>query len=73
MHAFSTIEIGDITFFVFTVSKLRGVTASLGFTFEERVNVVRKKTTLASVRIVFCHFLFVHLHNIEDLVNLLNG
>ena len=72
-HAFSGIECRDITLFVLGASNPRRVAASLGFKFEERVNIFLKKTTLASVRIVFRHFLFVQLHNIWDLVTLLNG
>ena len=72
-HAFSCNESREITVLDLGVSNPRGVVASLSFKFEERVNIVRKFTAFAGVRIVFRHFLFVHFYNIEDMVALLNG
>ena len=44
------------------------ITASLGFEFQERVDVLYKQSALARSRIVLCDGVFVHFVNLQDFV-----
>ena len=72
-HAFAMPGQFYITILVLGASNPAGITASFGFQFQERINVVREMYSIACFGVVLGHLILVDLMDLEYLISFLHG